>query len=60
MRQAPGPHDAVEIALHQREPRAFDRDVGAGPHGDPDVGLRQRGSIVHAVAGHRDLRAPAL
>ena len=28
--------------------------VGAGMHRQPDVGLSQRGSIVGAVAGHRD------
>ena len=33
-------------------PRAFHGDVGAGAHGDADIGLRQRGGVVDAVAGH--------
>ena len=41
-------------------PGAFDRDVRAGAHGDADIGLRQRGRIVDAVAGHRDAFAPRL
>ena len=56
-RQAPGAHDAVEIALDQRDAGAFDRDIGAGAHGDADIGLRQRGRVVHAVARHGDLAA---
>ena len=30
------------------------RDLGAAPHRDADVGLLERGGIVHRVAGHRD------
>ena len=32
----------------------------AGVHGQPDVGLRQRGRVVGAVAGHRHHVAAAL
>ena len=30
------------------------RDLGAASHGDADVGLLERGGIVHGVAGHGD------
>ena len=40
VRQAAGPHDAVEVALDQRDAGALDGDVGAGAHGDADIGLR--------------------
>ena len=32
----------------------FLRRCGAGVHGEPDVGLSERGGVVRAVAGHRD------
>ena len=35
-------------------PRALDRDVGAGAHGDADVGGGERRRVVDAVAGHGD------
>ena len=38
----------------------FLRRLGAGVHGDADVGLRERRSVVRAVAGHRDEAAAAL
>ena len=38
----------------QRDAGAFHRDVGAGAHGDADVGCGQRRRVVDAVAGHRD------
>ena len=44
----------VEIALQQRDAGAFHRDVGAGAHGDADIGGGQRRRVVDAVAGHRD------
>ena len=34
--------------------RALDGDVGAGAHGDADVGGGKRRRVVHAVAGHGD------
>ena len=52
-------HDAAQVALHQRDAGALDRDVGAGAHGDADVGLRERGRVVDAVAGHRHDAASA-
>ena len=33
---------------------AFDRDIGAGAHGDADFGRGQRRRVVDAVAGHGD------
>ena len=42
-----------EVALHQRDAGALHRDVGAGAHGDADVGLRERRRVVDAVARHR-------
>ena len=51
------PDDAVEIALDQRDAGAFDRDVGAGAHGDADIGGGKRRRVVDAVAGHGDARA---
>ena len=45
---------------HEREVARLDRDVGAGAHRDPEVGLRERGGVVDAVADHRDDPAVAL
>ena len=54
-RQPQRPHDAAQIALHERDGRGLShRDVGARAHRDPDVGPRERRRVVHAVAGHRD------
>ena len=50
-------HDAREIALEQGDPRALDRHVGAGAHGNADIGRGQRRRVVDAVAGHGDLAA---
>ena len=44
----------VEVALEQRDAGALDGDVGAGAHGDADIGGGQRRRIVDAVAGHGD------
>ena len=38
----------------------LDRDVGAGAHGQPEVGGGQRGGVVDAVADHRDACALGL
>ncbi len=53
-RQPPRPHDAAQVALQQRDAGALDGDVGAGAHGDADVGGGQRRRVVDAVAGHGD------
>ena len=45
---------AREIAAHQREVAGLDRNVGAGAHGDAEVGLGERGRVVDAVADHGD------
>jgi hypothetical protein len=48
------------VAMPRRSPltrvtcRAVHRHVGAGAHGDADIGLGQRRRVVDAVAGHRD------
>ena len=44
----------AQVALEQRDAGALDGDVGAGAHGDADVGRGQRRRVVDAVAGHRD------
>ena len=38
----------------------LDRHVGAGAHRQPEVGLRERGGVVDAVADHRDHAALGL
>ena len=40
--------------MQQRDAGALDRDVGAGAHGDADVGGGERGRVVDAVARHGD------
>src|SRR3546814_16227934 len=50
----PRAHDAGQVALDEGNAGALDRDVGAGAHGDADIGLRQSRRIIHAVAGHGD------
>src|SRR2546430_15641519 len=47
-------HDAIQIALDERDLRAFHCHIGSGAHRDPDVRARQSGRIVNAVARHRD------
>ena len=47
-------NDAAEVALQQRDAGALHRDVGAGPHGDADLGGGERRGVVDAVAGHGD------
>src|SRR5580658_4746339 len=46
--------DPAEVAFEQCDAGAFERDVGAGAHGDANVGLGEGGSVVHAVTGHGD------
>ena len=50
----PGPDDAPQVAFDECDAGAFHRHVGAGAHGDADVGLGQCRRVVDAVAGHRD------
>ena len=45
--------DRREVVVEEHEQSGLPRDLRpALPHGDPDVGLAQRGSVVDAVAGH--------
>src|ERR1700730_3050699 len=60
--QAAGPHDPLEVAFKQRHAGALDRDIGARPHGDADIGRGERRGIVDAIPIHRNdtaLRAQA-
>ncbi len=45
----------AEIALEERDAGALHGHVGAGAHGDADVGLGEGGGIVDAVARHGHL-----
>ena len=49
-----------QVASHQRQVRRLDGHVGAGAHGEAEVGLGQGGGVVHAVADHGDDLALAL
>ena len=49
----------LQVALQQRDAGALDGDVGAGAHGDADIGRGQRRRVVDAVAGHGDHAALA-
>ncbi len=44
----------VRSPLSERDAGALHRDVGAGAHGDADIGRGERRRVVDAVAGHRD------
>ena len=44
----------AEVAGDERQVGRLDGDVGAGADRKPEVGLRERGSVVDAVADHRD------
>src|ERR1022692_3703445 len=52
--QVAGAQDCGKVAFYERDAGTFHGDVGAGAHGDTDIGLRQRGGVVDAVTGHRD------
>jgi hypothetical protein len=41
-------------------PAGFHRNVGPCAHGDADLGLRECGGVVNAVAGHGNETAFAL
>ena len=45
---------AQQVARDERDVGGLDRDVGAGADGEAEVGLRERGRVVDAVADHRD------
>ena len=43
----------AQVAADQGEVAGLDGDVGAGAHGEAEVGLGERGGVVDAVADHR-------
>jgi hypothetical protein len=43
-----------QVPGDQRQVAGLDRDVAAGAHREAEVGLGERGRVVHAVADHRD------
>jgi hypothetical protein len=56
-------HDFDElggVAVQVHHIAGFLGGHGAGVHGEPDVGLGQRGGVVGAVAGHGDQAAAGL
>ena len=57
--QPDGVHRGGQVAAHQGQVGRLDRHVGAGAHGQPEVGLGQRRGVVHPVADHRDRPAVA-
>ncbi len=59
-READRVRDRAEVVAHDRDVTGLDRDVRAGAHGDAEVGLGERGRIVHAVTHHRHDVAVAL
>ncbi len=50
----------TEVAGDERQVAGLDRDVGARADREPEVGLRERGCVVDAVADHRHRLALAL
>ena len=60
-RQAHGGRHRAEVVADERDVGGLERDVGAGADRDAEVGLRQRGRVVDAVADHGDAprRRPA-
>jgi hypothetical protein len=47
---AHGGDDRREVVVEEDHVRCLLRDVGPDPHGDADVGLLERGRVVHTVA----------
>src|SRR5699024_127521 len=43
-----------QVAAHEGDVGGLDGDVGAGAHGQAEVGLGEGGGVVDAVADHRD------
>ena len=54
VRQQDGRADAAQITLDQRHLGAVHGHIGAGPHGNTDIGFGQRRGIVDAVTRHGD------
>ncbi|KAI3481410.1 hypothetical protein L1887_56237 [Cichorium endivia] len=52
--------DGGKVVVRQHHVRRQLGHVGAGTHGDTNVGLLERGRVVDAVAGHGDHEALAL
>ena len=52
--EADGVGGDAQVAAHEGEVAGFDGDVGAGAHGDAEVGLGEGGGVVDAVADHGD------
>ena len=46
--------DGPQVIAEQDQVGGADRDVRAGPEGQPEIGRRQRRGVVDAVADHRD------
>ena len=58
-------HRRPQVTADQGQVGGLDRHVGTGAHRNAQVGLRQRGGVVHPVTDHRDdapgvLEAPDL
>ena len=49
-----GAHERREVVVGEHDLGGLLRDLGAASHRDADVGLLERGGVVHGVAGHRD------
>ena len=47
-------HERGEVVVGEHDLGGLLRDLGAAAHGDADVGLLERGGVVHGVAGHGD------
>jgi hypothetical protein len=54
LRKLACPGDAAQVAFNEGEVPTFHRHIGAGPHGDADVGAGECRGVVDPVAGHRD------
>ena len=48
------PKNTAEIPFDQRDPGAFNGDIGAGPHGNTHIRRRQRRGVVDTIARHCD------
>eukprot|EP00955_Chlamydomonas_euryale_P090990 364588-Chlamydomonas_euryale.AAC.10 len=46
--------NVAQAVAHEHVVRRLNGNVGAGAHGHADVGGRQRGAVVNAVAHHGD------
>src|SRR5262249_9124100 len=45
---------SAQVTRHERDVTGLDRDVGAGTHGEAELGLRKRRCVVDAVTDHCD------